>query len=259
MDPKISYETIDKNRLTRLPKYEIPATFHLQTDPGNGCFLDPPGYPTYFTRSVYTPRGDNLQNGPQLLLLGRVVVHSKDWDGCKDWDAYRAKIDKRFLSLYKPLPLDHPRTRAWIKQLYGYFKNCYQDPNKGPKAEDLLIYPVPSYKLRTFRDDPLFSDGWRTAEKRLIEIENREIIEAAEKVAIPENHRAVTFIRQYYPDYQPELDLIEHPPASPGDWWERYDVQFTPVNCPGLHGQKHPASGTWCQMCGFRGELPAPV
>ena len=81
---------------------------------------------------------------------------------------------------------------------------------------------------------------------------NREIQEAATVWAIPENHAAVVTIRRYYPDYEPELDLIANPPAHPGDWWERLAEKPTPETCPGKYGQKHPMGGTWCQMCGWK-------
>ena len=248
MNPKISYETIDQNRLARLPKYELPPTYQLQKDPGNGCFLDPPGYPSYFTRSVYTQYGNSPPRSAQMLLLGRVVQGPRE-----DYE----KVAARLKRLYLPLPIDHPRTRAWIEKLYGYFKNCYQDPAKGPKVADLLIFPVPYYKLKTFTDDPRFSDEWREKERAAVDQANREITAVGYLVAIPENHRAVKYIQEYYPEYKPEINLIHNPTDSPGDWWERYDVQPTPANCPGMWGKKHPASGTWCQMCGFRGEIEA--
>jgi hypothetical protein len=249
--------TINLDKLGRLPLYIPPPTYTLQKDPGNGCFLDPPGYPTYFTRSVYTMYGNNPRKGAQMVISGRVVESSQDWKFCKDWDAYRSKIDARLKRLYNPLPIDHPRVRAWIQYLYAYFHHCYQDPKKGPKVEDLVICPVSFTSLKNFTDDPRFSDEWREKEKAAVEQANREIIEAARPLAIPENHRAVKIIQEYYPDYQPEVDLIENPPGSPGDWWERLDAKPTPQECPGLHGKKHPANGSWCQMCGWREELPA--
>lgn len=52
MKPSYDYNTIDKDKLARLPLYHKPSTYRLQSNPGNGCYLDPPGYPTYFTRAA---------------------------------------------------------------------------------------------------------------------------------------------------------------------------------------------------------------
>jgi hypothetical protein len=119
MNPKISYETIDIVRLRRLAHYNKPPTYELQSDPGNGCFLDPPGYPSYFTRSVYTQHGNNPWRGPQMVLLGRVVQTARE---------DHEKVSARLKRLYKPLPLDHPRTRAWVQELYKHLQHCYRDP-----------------------------------------------------------------------------------------------------------------------------------
>jgi hypothetical protein len=103
MKEKLSfdYSTINKDALNRLPIVKLPPTYRLQAGMGNGCFLDPPGYPTYFTQSVYTLR---------------------------------------------------------------------------------------------------FSDEWRELEKAKIEQENKEIIERAAAIAIPDNHLAVIHVREFYPE-----------------------------------------------------------
>jgi hypothetical protein len=47
--------TINRSRLESLPLAVLPPTYRLQAGCGNGCYLDPPGFPSYFTRHVYTP------------------------------------------------------------------------------------------------------------------------------------------------------------------------------------------------------------
>ena len=242
MKPSYDYSTIDTDRLARLPLYKKPPTYDLQRDPGNGCYLDPPGYPTYFTRSVYTQHGNSPARGPQLILLGRVVD-----PGTGGFD-----LADRLKKLYKPLPIDHPRVVAWITALYRYFHNCYRNPCAGGENE-MLIYPVPYHRLRSFVDDPRFSDNWREVEKISIALANRKLEAAAQPVAIPENHMAVIRIREFYPDYEPDFYQISaNSTPLPGDWWERLAENPGPDHCPGLHGRKHPASGNWCQMCGWR-------
>ncbi len=250
---KFDESTINKDELNKLPIYESTPSRHLQEDPGNGCFLDAPGYPTYFTRSVYTQRGDTPENGAQMVILGHVIEHSDDWKGVKGWEEYSKIRDQKLRRLWNPLPLNHPRVRAWKIAMYNHLKHCYYDA-EAKESDKTLIYPVPDYKLKSFIDDPRFSEEWKAKEKAAIEQMNKEIIEHAKKIAIPENHQAVRSIRKFYPEYEPELDLIENPPRSEGNWYERLAERPTPENCPGEHGHKHPVNGTWCQMCGWHAE-----
>jgi hypothetical protein len=86
----------------------------------------------------------------------------------------------------------------------------------------MVIHPVPDYALKTFHNDPRFSDDWREKEQAAIAQANREIIRAASAIAInPLNHAAVILIRRFYPAYEPELDLIADPPKRVETWWER--------------------------------------
>lgn len=250
--PSFDYSTIDRDALRKLPIAKLAPTYELQSDPGNGCFGDPPGYPTYFTRSVYTSHGNTPGRGAQMVITVpgeglRIVEHSEDWKRGDATDKRNARLRK----LWKPLPLDHPRTRAWIKSLYLHFKNCYTNVEAAPHSNDrTIIYPVPSYKLKTFRDEERFNDEYRAAQRAEVEAYNRMIVEEATALCTPETHSAVVTIRGFYPDYQPQLELIDNPPTQHGgDWWERYAENFTPETCPGSHGRAH-NSGDWCQMCG---------
>uniref|UniRef100_A0A6M3M8H1 Uncharacterized protein n=1 Tax=viral metagenome TaxID=1070528 RepID=A0A6M3M8H1_9ZZZZ len=246
---EIDTSTINQKKLNLLPAFKKPETYSVQKSLGNGCMLDPPGYPTYFTQHVYTAHGNSPAKGVQMIIFDKVVEHTNDWDKSKTYDVYRAKIDKRLKNLWDPLPLDHPRTRAWILSLYTYFKHCYADDSN---SEMSLIYPVPSYELKQFNDDERFSEEWRTAEQESIRIANKEIIDYAKSIAIPENHQAVRRIRKFYPEYEPEEGLIQYAPVHHGNWWERHNRRPKPNECPGQYETKHPVNGTWCQMCGWR-------
>lgn len=252
MKPEIDTSTINKDELEKLPIFKCPASYHLQNEPGgNCCYLDPPGYPTYFTRSVYTSHGNSPAKGPQMTILGRVCESENDWNNVADYEKYREKIDKRLKKLWIPLSLEHPRTKAWIIALYKHMHNCYKDDSiiDGDKT---LIFPVPSYKLKSFHDDKRFSEEWRIKEVAAINQANAETIARAKLIAIPENHSAVRSIQEFYPEYKPDLELIANPPKEhPGNWWERYSEKMSPEDCPGEHGHKHPVNGTWCQVCGI--------
>jgi hypothetical protein len=260
---KPTYETINMVALKRLPVLKLAPTYYLQKDPGNGCAGDPPGYPTYFTRSVYTQYGNSPGRGPQLVLLGHVVTHSNDWRKSDNWETYQARKDTLMRKLWKPLPIDHPRTRAWILDTYRNHHNCYKGPEeKGPSGRDdrTVIWPCPYYVLDSFHDDERFSDKWREEEKARIEAKNKEVIAYYQKFVSPENHQAVIIIKRYFPDYKPELDLIENPPQGIALWWERFERRPSPQECPGDGGiGKHPTGSTWCQLCGWSSEEVAKV
>jgi len=251
------YSTINIARLRALPIYKLPPTYQLQDDPGNGCAGDPPGYPSYFTRSVYTQYGNYPPRGAQEVIANagtlRITRHGDDWKKCKGWDSEHAKYEERLRKLWKPLPLNHPRTRAWIAQLYKHFQHCYADYEELEYGKPgTLIYPVPNYKLKVAHIDKHWTEEYKQIVRAEAEAHNQMIIERATRIATVDNHLAVVRIREFYPEYEPELDLIKNPPPSPGNWWERYAEPFKPEDCPGQYGHKHPVNGSWCQMCGWR-------
>lgn len=252
--------TLNYAQMERLPVLNAARVRHLQKTPGNACYLDAPGYPTYFTRSVYNAHGNSPMHGPQMVLdfAGRyyVVEHSDDHRAGEAWDAYRARKDALLHSLWVPLPYGHPRVQAWIREVYRHMAHCYVDeaqlatPFEYGKPRT-LIYPVPSYKLETFRDDPKGSADWREKAKAAVAARNADIEARAAQVAVPENHLAYRLIHKFYPEHTPDLELIQHPPATVGGfWWETDAERPTPETCH-PRGSKHPVNGTWCQWCGY--------
>lgn len=246
----MDFSTIDLEKLYRLPVYKKPPTYRYQQSVGNSCLNDPPGYPTYFTRMVFTMHGSSPSRGVTMIITGpdgRDYVVRKAGEDAE----YRDRIH----SLWKPLPLDHERTRLWIGEMYRYFHRCYVDPSKGDGWEARFIFPVPDYMLKKFVDDPRFSEEWRVQAKAEVERFNAELIEYYRKLATPENHAAVRWIRKFYQEYQPEPDLIENPPECKGLWWETEAAPpSTPEECSRTerHGWVHPVNKTWCQWCGWR-------
>ena len=152
--------------------------------------------------------------------------------------------------LWNPLPLDHPRTVAWIKAVYKHLHNCYYNKD-ADESDKTLIYPIPSYELKSFKDDERFSEEWRIKERAAVDQANAETIAVAMKIAVPENHMAVRSIREFYPEHVPDPELINNPPKSTPTWWEQFSECPKPEDCPGGMGQKHPLNGSWCQVCGW--------
>ena len=250
----MDWSTIDTDTLKQLQPYTLPASYHLQKEPGNGCAGDPPGYPTYFTRSVYTPAGNTPGRGATLVLGHYVVEQNEDWEGVKGWDEYRARMDARLRSLWNPLPLDHPRTRAWIRDSYRHLNKCYRDEERPEYGRaGTLIFPLPHYKLKKFYDEERFNDDYRAKERAAVDAHNAQEFDRANAIATPENHRAVLKIRKFYPEYQPEQDLIDNPPRQvEGHWWETEAEQPTPDKCKPRSMGPHPLNKSWCQWCGWQ-------
>jgi len=231
-----SWETINLKALKRLPVYTLPPTYELQRDMGNCCAGDPPGYPTYFTR-------------PQAMH----VIETSDLRGAT-WEAHQARRDALMRRLWLPLPLEHPRTQAWIADRFKHLHSCYLNPALSGREQwdKMVFYPVPKWKLESFVDDLRFSEEWRTKEKAQVELKNSEIIANAANIASDYNHAAVVCIREYYPEFQPTRDQIDGKVETVGNWWEVMAVRPTPETCPGQHGTAHPVNGSWCQMCGYK-------
>ena len=215
--------------------------------------MDPPGFPSYFVRSVYTSHGNDPHRGITQVITGPDGKDHPVRRAGDPWDDDR----KVLRSLWVPLPLDHPRTRLWVRALYGYMAHCYRDVERPEyNRPGTLIYPVPYWAKVEFNDDPRFSDAWRTAEKANMARANAELDERAKRIATPENHNAVVTIRRFYPNYQPETDLIANPPVwgagGLGDWWQTEAEAPTPENCrPRDLDRPHPVNVDWCQWCGW--------
>lgn len=250
---EMDFSTINLEKLYSLPVHKKPPTYRYDECSGVACFMDPPGYPSYFVRHVWTQYGNFPGRGAVSVIIGpdgkAYIVQTRDTETSE----YEALLRE----LWVPLPLDHERTRMWIREAYRYFYKSYVHHETG----NTFIYPVPGYMLKVFNDDPRFSDEWRQKEKEAVERYNAEIQEYYRKLATPENHMAVRRIRKFYPDYQPEIDLIENPPSMlEGLWWETASRRpMTPEECDRTNRNRsnyalgrHPVNKTWCQWCGWR-------
>jgi hypothetical protein len=253
-----SWETINLKLLRRLPVYVLPPSYQLQQDSGNGCAGDPPGYPTYFTKCVYTQYGNKPPFSCSMVIRhnDRLYEIERGWSCHKhvSYDDYRATADALMRRLWLPLPLEHPRTQAWIADKFRHLRHCYLNPALSGRERwnKLVIYPVPDYELNTFIDDACFSDKWRAKERAAIIQANADIVAAAYKIATHDNHAAVVSIREYYPEFQPTQDQIDGKVETIGLWWETMAKRPTPDKCPGQYGTPHPVNGTWCQFCGYK-------
>lgn len=251
----MDYSTLDAKALSGLKPYKLPPTYHLQEDSGNGCFLDPPGYPSYFTRSVYTQHGNSPPRGPYYVLTppGRgclIVPHACESE----------KVEAVYRRLWNPLPLDHPRSVAWLRTLAGYFRSCYADDERPEYGRPgTLIHPLPHYKLKTAHLDPNWTEEYKAAKLAEVEAFNRQERERAGRIATPDNHKAVRFVRKFYPEFDPPAWFFDDAEAGygkggPGHWWETEAEQPTPETCKPRSVGRHPVNGSWCQWCGWNAD-----
>lgn len=249
--------TINMEELSKLPSYdsEVSHYYHVDNHYGSACFLEPPGHPSYFIQSIYTFRGDHPYEGAQQLLLNHIISTDKT-DHKKD-------LEPLLRRLYKKPKYNSFRVKAWEENLYSYFRSCYVNDSIGDKAlyaENLLIFPIPFYKLNAFHipylcgKAYLYSRELRNKRKEKINWQNNRMISEAKKIAIPENHAAFRHVKEWYPRAKPRLDLISKPPRTAPHWYERLLKKPTPENCIGEDFQEHPVNGTWCQVCGWKKE-----
>ena len=237
--------TLDANAVNALPVAKIKEGWHVGS-PGMGCFLDAPGFPSYYLQPVYDARGNTPRGAPGAVLRGT--------DGAYHVvDTLRGR-DALLRSLYLPLPVDHPRVQAWIGEVARHMAHCYADVERPEYGRPgTLIFPVPAYKLRTFRDDPRWNDEYRAAARAEIEAYNKQEIEHAVRVATLDNHRAVLTIRKIYPDWTPgSVEALEGLASEkPACWWETADEKPSPETCPGDRSINRPHTAAHCQWCGI--------
>lgn len=269
------WSTINLDELLKLPVYDWEGKgYHLQEDSGNGCAGDPPGFPTYFTQSVYTTSGDSPSRGYSLVIVYRgsaYGIEPANWERGDTWETVSAKREALMRRLWKPLPLSHPRTQAWIRDTFAHHKHCYQVPAlraQGKNWHDaMLIWPggclgnTPFGELKKLsweveyaqkhRDFDRWTDSHKAAFVAEIEQNNAHVKAACEVVAIPENHDGTIIVRRYYPEFQPTAELIAAEYHRPGNWWETLATNPGPDRCPGQYGHAHPVNGSWCQFCGW--------
>ncbi len=253
--PQFDTSTVSAARLAYRAPVKLAPSYHLQTSFGNACYMNPPGHPAYFTRSIYTMHGNSPARGAQMELFGAIVQTDKT-----PYDKIAGILD----SLYLPIPEDSARVQAWEAHVYQHLARGYYNPAEpgyGQSVGNAYYWPckpgdilADKFGFKTFRDDPRFSEEWRTAQLADVAEANAKAQEFAESFCTPENHAAVLYIRKYYPNHAPRVDWISAPPKMAPNWYARLAERPTPETCPGDSFQAHPVNGAWCQVCGWSEE-----
>lgn len=297
----MDYTTLNTNRLKALPTVDYHVLVnpnathygnHVSAQMGSACFLDPPGYPTYFLQACYDRTGNTPDWMPGHVIrymgVSYVVDRSANeaYKGGKTWDQAQAEYHKLLHSLWVSLPYEHERVQAWVEYVYAYFRNCYVDPETGNKNADSLViakekpvfmkargmkweYAHRPYLLNYYgehiNDRPQdrakyieLYKKWK-ADRKAAGKANAKLVQIVREVTSnPENYRAAQYVREFYPEHETRHDLIANPPAwgkgGAGDWWERMAEKPEPSECP-----LHPRNGDWCQFCGWVKPEAEPV
>lgn len=63
----MDYSTLHADELEKLEKYEL-GKKQISKQMGSCCFLDPPGFPSYFIQHIYTEQGNEPGTGPTAII-----------------------------------------------------------------------------------------------------------------------------------------------------------------------------------------------
>jgi hypothetical protein len=131
---------------------------------GMGGFLCPPTHPMH-SMSVQTDLRRRPENRGGMSLETAV--------SCEYLEDSTREAARRILRGWERLPIDHPDVVDWIRQVLGYFRHCYRNPD------------VPE------------TEQWN-AGQLLIVVDST--------ICNPTNHAGVHLIRKYYPIFNPSSD-----------------------------------------------------
>ena len=152
---------------------------------GSGSFLCPPGHPA-LTHSIYGwgSKSASTRTGPD----GASYIGSID-------SALEAETDPLMrddnLAVLAPLvrqlhtDADLVCSEGYLRHTYGYFRNCYSLDGQDRNASRAVIPPAL----------PADATDEQKAERA--------------RMYPPERHLAYLTVKQYFPEHQPRLDLIE--------------------------------------------------
>ena len=211
------------------------------------------------------------------LLLAGVRVVPDVWRAASTWERAYAEDSRLMLSLWRRLPLEHRRTRGWLRQTFVHLRRCYHHPENqlvlgkwaGPEwSKTLLVWPGGTFGHTPFgtikkvqfevelarkfgKYDELAPDA-QAKFAADIEAENARVTRLCTEVATVDNMDAVSGVRRWYPGFTPEPWLLAEDLRHGGEWWTRRAHPPKPGNCPGFSlDSQHPANTTWCQTCGW--------
>ena len=133
---------------------------------GMGGFLNPPTHPEHTQHVQFDRRGSSCS-----------LSYAAECDYINPSDREQARA---ILDAWQPLPIEHADVVAWIRQVLGYFRSCYQG------------------------DVSLSNESWNAS--------NLTIDKSRDPMEWADVHAGVRLIRRYYPSYVPareDFDLAK--------------------------------------------------
>lgn len=246
---RYDWSTINLDEVNR--RGSVPSRYVLSDHMGAMCFMDAPGFTTYFIRSVYTRTGNTAPidwsiNGRALPTADRFTERARtllmEWLPDRSWDFYKYTWDlgvhlrhEYFKSLWIPLPYDHPRVQRWESAVYSYFRGTWADPSYPEDQVHVWLLEEHGIDIRKRWHVSNFPSG-----------------KPGNSGA--ENDPAYHMIREFYPEAKYKPELAESGGYGAGNWWTRLPYAPTPEECPGEDWKSHPVNGSRCQVCGWEGE-----
>jgi len=129
---------------------------------GMGGFLNPPTHPSH-AMSVHSSYGD---------IFSMSLESAAECEWLNPSTRYAAR---GILKAWKRPAIESPEVQDWIKQVLGYFRNCYR--GEGPEPE-----------------------CWNAS--------NLRIIKNGEPLPLIGEHAGVHLIRKYYPEFTPAAEHL---------------------------------------------------
>lgn len=145
---------------------------------GMGCAFDPPGYPSYHLSSY------DQRSHPYACIYYITYPYPDGQNYELGRNEYPNEILKR---LWKPYPLDNPRVRSWIMDVYRHWQHCWDRFDVGG------VLNAADWLCTEWVEDAEKRPSWMTLDR----------------------YGAVRYIRKFYPDYdpQPDFEYVLHPPV----------------------------------------------
>lgn len=214
-DKYLDYSTIDLEVLRSLPVYKRAPTYRIDNSPGAACYGDPPGYPTYFLRYVWTPYGNHPRGGAVLVISDpeRIGAYGEpvQYAVVKGYDDYLNDWTKKpiFRKLWKPVPMDSLRFKLWERGRYIHFSSCIHDESVGKingYARCGVDFRVSVFAVREYETYANYEGNEQTALVR-----KKLYCDAKQHL---QNHAAVYDIREFYPEYQVNVEWAVYRPTK---------------------------------------------
>jgi len=284
----INYETINIYKLKQLDTYKLPKTYELQDiliSAHRGIIHVPPGYPDFFIQKIHPESGGEVRKGSpnrvisyggHLYVVGTNLGYDLSYFKREE---VKAKNVIALRDIYKSLPIDHPRTVAWLHHLYSNYRSKYFIPGNNIETKEVnpeiklfaewdntnqeyqFKYSLDIRKYKGYEIDPKYqnmSKEWLEITCKEVELYNRDLNNIVAKYVNPSNMVATRYVREFYPDFTPSQEFLDNIPEFGGIWWTLLDHQPTPETCRSfansyaerIHPQRIRKEDKHCLWCG---------